>query len=412
MPPKIPARGTVSDEGRYQRTGRAVRVAKYVVTCYDEPWCSTGIPWDDVPEGIEYICGQPEINTTYVEKQDDDETDEDEVAQHRTHFQGVVITKEPQLIQEVRRLCGMRRSYFAPMGAGRVDAAIDYTKKDRTALVDEDGESMWRCLGSVPGNQKRPGEVWQTMLQMIKDGANMEALMDYNPGVAIRCASGLEKAIRTYQKPKMRKECQVCLITGKTRVGKTDCIYRYLENMDSVYKRVTAGKEGKGGEWWDGYEAHEAVLFDDFHPDKYDLNELLQILDKYPQQVPIKGSMRPACYTRVYITSNVPIENWYLKQRKDPNYQENFDALLARIPDENRINFVARVPADVEIGCFADLRNYQLEKEKEQFEEPATHSAAAIDPYVVMMSMMEEMKKMKDELKSLKKESGERRQRE
>jgi len=415
MPPKIP-RGTVQD-GRYERTGRQVRVTKYVCTCYDEPWCTTGMPFEALPEGIEYICGQPEINTTYVHHHDDDGDDEDadESTRHRTHFQGVVITKEPKLIQEVRRMCGMRKSRFAPMGSSRVDVAIDYTKKDRTALVDEDGESQWRSLGEVPRCQKKPGEVWETMKQMVKDGANMEALMEYNPGVAIRCASGLEKMIRVFQKPQMREECQVYLITGKTRVGKTDCIYRYLESIDSIYKRVTAGKEGKGGEWWDGYEAHEAVLFDDFHPDKYDLNELLQILDKYPQQVPIKGSMRPACYTRVYITSNVPIENWYQKQRKDPNYQENYEALCARVPEENRINFVARVPADVEIECFEDLREYQKMKEKEQFDEPVINETKAEQlsgkALEVMMSMMNEMKKMKDEIKTLR-ESGARRQRE
>lgn len=61
---------------------------------------------------------------------------------------------------------------------------------------------------------------------------------------------------------------------------------------------------------------------------------MLQYLDPYPLALEIKGSMRPALYTTVVLTSNTTPDRWYSKQQaQDPNWPnaptKRDDALLA-----------------------------------------------------------------------------------
>ena len=64
------------------------------------------------------------------------------------------------------------------------------------------------------------------------------------------------------------------------------------------------------GDWWDGYKQHECVIIDDFYGwIKYD--DLLKICDRYPYQVPVKGSFEQFTSKYIWITSNVGLESIY-----------------------------------------------------------------------------------------------------
>lgn len=75
----------------------------------------------------------------------------------------------------------------------------------------------------------------------------------------------------------------------------------------------TAGPEAYNkakGPWWDGYEGQESVIIDDFYGD-LPYGELLQILDRYPYRVQVKGGTRVFNSKFVYITSNRYANEWY-----------------------------------------------------------------------------------------------------
>ena len=84
-----------------------------------------------------------------------------------------------------------------------------------------------------------------------------------------------------------------------------------------VEERFTEAKATGGriyykprGDWWDGYKQHECVIIDDFYGwIKYD--DLLKICDRYPYQVPVKGSFEQFTSKYIWITSNVGLENIY-----------------------------------------------------------------------------------------------------
>lgn len=59
------------------------------------------------------------------------------------------------------------------------------------------------------------------------------------------------------------------------------------------------------GQWFDGYEDHEAVIFDDLdHESKPNRGMFLKLFDRYPMKVPVKGSFRQWVPRRAFLTSN------------------------------------------------------------------------------------------------------------
>ena len=61
---------------------------------------------------------------------------------------------------------------------------------------------------------------------------------------------------------------------------------------------------------FDGYKGQKGILFDEFRS-SLPLTEMLCYLDGYPVPLPCRYADRMACYTEVYIISNIPLEKQY-----------------------------------------------------------------------------------------------------
>lgn len=66
--------------------------------------------------------------------------------------------------------------------------------------------------------------------------------------------------------------------------------------------------------WWDHYDprVHTDVLLDDFNG-ALPGSQLLAIMDRGEAWVEVKGQVIPFTAKRLYITSNIPLEDWYKK---------------------------------------------------------------------------------------------------
>lgn len=66
--------------------------------------------------------------------------------------------------------------------------------------------------------------------------------------------------------------------------------------------------------WWDHYDprVHTDVLLDDFNG-ALPGSQLLSIMDRGQSFVEVKGQVIPFLAKRLYITSNIPLEDWYKK---------------------------------------------------------------------------------------------------
>lgn len=153
----------------------------------------------------------------------------------------------------------------------------------------------------------------------IKDGSSLQEIASEYPKSFILHSKGFQSLINALQpRTTAFTHLKVIIYVGGPGTGKTRRIYENEENPYNVMEPIN------GSLWFDGYTGQEAIILDDFYGwIKY--HTLLQLLDGYPMQLPIKGSTIWKNWNRVYITSNKHPTEWYSRSE--------CDALLRRITE-------------------------------------------------------------------------------
>lgn len=106
---------------------------------------------------------------------------------------------------------------------------------------------------------------------------------------------------------------QVSYLYGASGAGKTRSIYE-THDPRSIY-RVTNYRAARGVSF-DGYHGQEVLVFEEFSS-QIPIEDMLNYLDIYPLALPARYNDKTACYTMVYITSNLPVEKQYRSEQWD-----------------------------------------------------------------------------------------------
>ena len=121
------------------------------------------------------------------------------------------------------------------------------------------------------------------------------------------------------------RQVEVTYLFGASGTGKTRGIFE-RHNPKSICRITDYG--GKNGVRFDSYHGQEVLVFEEFHS-QIPINAMLNYLDIYPIMLPARYNDRVACYTTVYLTSNIPLEAKYQEIQR---YQlETWYAFLRRI---------------------------------------------------------------------------------
>lgn len=160
--------------------------------------------------------------------------------------------------------------------------AIDYSKKD----------GDWTEFGTAKecrqGSRKDIAEV----REIVKNGGGMKDVLEVATSMqSIRMA---EVYLKHIEKKRDWKP-EVYWYWGETGSGKTR--RAVSEAGDDYYI------SSRNLKWWEGYDAHDKVIIDDFRRDFCTFHELLRILDRYPFRVEVKGSSRQLLAKKIWITS-------------------------------------------------------------------------------------------------------------
>lgn len=124
----------------------------------------------------------------------------------------------------------------------------------------------------------------------------------------------------TYFEKERNWHPEVWWFWGPTSTGKS---HRAFEIMNDPAKRHIQRNSSK---WWDGYDAHEDVIIEEYRGSFCKFSELLGLLDKYPLKVEVKYGFRSFLAKRIIITSNQsPQQIWWSRT------EEQTDQLLRRI---------------------------------------------------------------------------------
>jgi hypothetical protein len=213
-----------------------------------------------------------------------------EVGQEGTkHLQGFVSYTKRRTLAWSRRFISTRAHFEKARGSPK--QASDYCKKD------QDFEEF----GEVPQGQGARTDLAK-VVQSIKEGATLAQLAEEHPAAVLRYGSGVQR-LRLHYRPVRESPPEIWTLWGKTGTGKTRRVWEYA-NKEELWVHP-------GDRWFDGYDGHKAVLFDDFDGSWFKLSYLLRILDRYPMQVPVKGGYAWWVPRVIYITSNLEPKDWY-----------------------------------------------------------------------------------------------------
>lgn len=161
------------------------------------------------------------------------------------------------------------------------------------------------------------------LYDMIANGMSDFQILDTSPDYMLN----LNQIRQTRQVIKSEKfkntfrQLTTTYIWGSTGGGKTRYVMEKY-GYENVY-RVTNYKHP-----FDDYRGQDVVLFDEFRS-SLPLADMLKYLDGYPVVLPCRFADTQACFTKVYFTTNIPLDKQYVNIQRDE--VESYKAFLRRI---------------------------------------------------------------------------------
>ena len=215
--------------------------------------------------------------------------------------------------------------------AGSSQSNRDYIRKEGkwadTDKADTRVEGTFKEFGTIPDESEEKSPKMAQLMKYIEDGlTNVEILqIDPSYGFKIREMDQLRQQLLNDRYIRENRKVNVHYIYGDSGTGKTRSIYEKYPATDIC--RITSYPP-RGNVLFDSYKGQPVLVFEEFHS-QISISDMLNYLDIYPVMLPARYYDRVACYTTVYITSNIPLEEQY------PDIQkcklETWNAFLRRI---------------------------------------------------------------------------------
>lgn len=204
----------------------------------------------------------------------------------------------------------------------------DYIRKEGKYSNSEKKETnipeTFEEFGEIPlDREAKDKKASEKVIELVEQGKSNLEIINEVPSWASKIPH-IERIRQTYYENVYGNEyrnVEVHYIYGKSRTGKT----RYVMDKygyDKVYKTTNYKNP------FDNYNNQPVLLLDEFRG-QLDFSDLLQYLDGYPCRLPARYSDRLACYTEVYIVSNVSLDELYKTIQTEQ--KDSWNALIKRI---------------------------------------------------------------------------------
>lgn len=215
------------------------------------------------------------------------------------HHQGYVNFANPRSLAGVRKL--LPRAHWEAV-RGTEQENFDYCSKEGSIIL-EFGE---REHAPDAENKQGTRSDIKHVRSLINQGYGMRAICQV--ATSYQALRGAELLLK-YCEPGRTWKTHITWIYGPTGVGKTTLAERLCQTEPWV--------SGKTLQWFQGYDAHEDCIFDEFRGDYCTLHELLRLFDKLKLQVEHKGGSRQFLARRIVVTSCYPPERAYRTSDED-----------------------------------------------------------------------------------------------
>ncbi len=204
----------------------------------------------------------------------------------------------------------------------------DYiTKTGKWAATDKKETSVegtFEEWGTMPAHEAKGFNAGvQYLYELMENGYSDAEILRMYPESMLHLDK-LQRARATLQEDDCKskwRDLTVTYIYGKTNTGKTRSVMEQF-GYENVY-RITDYAHP-----WDSYKMQDVVLFEEFRS-SLRIQDMLSYLDGYPCTLPARYTNKQAGFTKVFITTNVPLEKQYPEaQEYEP---ETWAAFLRRI---------------------------------------------------------------------------------
>lgn len=204
-------------------------------------------------------------------------------------------------------------------------------KKKETNLVNTQEE-----FGEMPIEHQGQRNDLHNLYDMIKDGLSNYDILEIDPSYMLNVEK-IERARQIVKEEKYKdtfRELDVRYIYGNTGVGKTRGIME-MYGYQNVF-RITDYQHP-----FDNYKGQDVVIFEEFRS-SLKIQDMLNYLDGYPLELPCRYANKIACFTKVYMITNIPLENQYEEVQKQ--YKQTWEAFLRRI---NKVIYMTKTQSNI-----------------------------------------------------------------
>lgn len=185
----------------------------------------------------------------------------------------------------------------------------DYIRKEGKWLDDAKHETnhpeTFEEWGELPPDKSRSESQAEQIMQMVMEGKTNAQILREMP-TAYSKINYIEQARQTLLQEQHENEWRnlsVTYIWGETGAGKTRSVMD-LYGYPNVYRVMDYAHP------FDGYKGQDVILFDEFRI-QLPLSAMLGYLDGYPVELPCRYANKQARFTKVFLVSNIPLEQQY-----------------------------------------------------------------------------------------------------
>ena len=167
-------------------------------------------------------------------------------------------------------------------------------------------------FGELPIEHQGVSTSAELILEFIKCGATNDEIVNEIPSAYTKLEDidNVRSLLRDKKYKNAWRDLTVTYIFGVPGVGKSRSIIE-RHGYGNVY-RVTNYKNYP----FDTYDGEDVIVFEDYRSN-LNITDMLNYLDGYPLKLPARYHNKQACFTKVYITSNLPLEEQHKKEDKD-----------------------------------------------------------------------------------------------
>jgi len=247
--------------------------------------------------------------------------------------------------ERVAGTCAENRAYVLKDGEKynkQPDGKYSYTDSSGKDHEGTNFTATFEEWGEMPQEHQGKSTASETIVSMVKDGASNVDIVNTVP-VAYKDIDKIERMRSMYRDAAFAtkwRDLEVTYIFGPSGVGKTRSVmdtYGY----DSVY-RVTDYKHP-----FDTYDGQDVIVFEEFRGGLKH-GDMLNYLDGYPLLLPCRYFNRQACFTKVFVITNLAPDEQYLGI--DRTSREAFF---------RRFTQIIRFNADGTTDSWKDYRQYE-----------------------------------------------------